>query len=107
MGSFGSLLTTNIAYIRYTVGMNFEYDKNKNDINSLKHGIDFIEAQKLWLDENLIEVELNFPNETRWMCVAKINSKHYSAFITYRDNAIRIISVRRSRKKEIFNYENR
>ena len=87
--------------------MNFEYDKNKSDSNSLKHGIDFIEAQELWLDEKLIEVELNFPDETRWMCVGKINSKHYSAFITYRADSIRIISVRRSRKKEIFNYENR
>ena len=86
--------------------MNFEYDKNKSDINSLKHGIDFIEAQKLWLDEKLIEVELNFPNETRWICIGKINSKHYSAFITYRADTTRIISVRRSRKKEIFNYEN-
>ncbi len=87
--------------------MNFEYDKNKSDMNSLKHGINFIEAQKLWLDEKLIEVELSFPDETRWMCVGKISSKHYSAFITYRADTTRIISVRRSRKKEIFNYENR
>ena len=87
--------------------MNFVYNKNKSSVNFIKHGIDFIEAQQLWLDEKMIEVELNFPDETRLMCVGKVNSKHYSAVITYRNDDIRIISVRRSRKKEIFNYENR
>jgi len=86
--------------------MNFEYDKNKSRTNLIKHGIDFIDAQNLWLDEKMIQVELNFPDESRWMCVAKINSKYYSAFITYRGDTTRIISVRRSRKREIFNYEN-
>ena len=86
--------------------MNFEYDKNKSSRNLSKHGIDFVEAQQLWLDEKMIEVELNFQDETRWMCVAKINSKYYSAFITYRGDNTRIISVRRSRKREILNYEN-
>jgi len=26
----------------------FEYDENKSKTNQQKHGIDFIEAQKLW-----------------------------------------------------------
>ena len=35
----------------------------------------------------------------------KINSKHYTAIVTYRNVNIRIISVRRSREKEIETYD--
>ena len=87
--------------------MVFEYDPNKSETNQQKHGIDFIEAQKLWQDEKMLQVSLDFPEKVRYICVGKIGSKHYSAFITYRGRNVRIISVRRSRKKEIFNYENR
>jgi hypothetical protein len=30
--------------------MKFEFDPNKSASNKIKHGIDFEEAQKLWLD---------------------------------------------------------
>ncbi|NPA51106.1 MAG: BrnT family toxin, partial [Epsilonproteobacteria bacterium] len=30
--------------------MEFEYDEKKSQINKLKHGIDFEEAKKLWMD---------------------------------------------------------
>jgi len=86
--------------------MKFEYDSNKSDINEEKHGINFEEAQLLWQDENLLEVPLSFRDEMRHLCIGKIANKHYSAVITYRDSAIRIISVRRSRKEEIQHYEN-
>ncbi len=86
--------------------MNFEYDELKNKINIDKHGIDFKEAQKIWQDEMMLEVFLNFPNEDRYMCIGKIDNKHWSAIMTYRDKRVRIISVRRSRKKEIEQYEN-
>ena len=39
------------------------------------------------------------------MVIAKIEEKHWSAIITYRLSNIRIISVRRSRPKEIEIYE--
>ncbi len=86
--------------------MNFEYDSNKSEINKEKHGIDFEEAKTLWEDDNLLEVPLSFSDEVRHLCIGKIRNKHYSAVITYRDKTIRIISVRRSRKEEIYNYEN-
>lgn len=86
--------------------MKFEYDSNKSDTNEEKHGINFEEAKILWEDDSLLEVPLHFMDEQRHLCIGKINSKHYSAVITYRDKIIRIISVRRSRKEEINNYEN-
>ena len=86
--------------------MCFEYDVNKSLSNELKHGIDFEEAQALWDDPLMVEAPLLFPDEKRYLCIGKIRGKHWSAIITYRGECIRIISVRRSRKKEIEIYEN-
>ncbi len=86
--------------------MNFEYDSNKSSVNAQKHGIDFDEAKGLWQDEYLLEIALQFPDEVRYLCIGKIEGKHWSAVITYRQETIRIISVRRSRKEEIEHYEN-
>jgi uncharacterized DUF497 family protein len=86
--------------------MTFEYDENKSKINKSKHNIDFIEAQKLWNDEELFDLKSNNDNkEDRYLIIGRINSKHYTAIVTYRDTNIRIISVRRSRKKEIETYD--
>lgn len=86
--------------------MNFEYDSNKSSANAQKHGIDFDEAKALWQDEYLLEIALQFPDEVRYLCIGKIEGKYWSAVITYRQETIRIISVRRSRKEEIEHYEN-
>lgn len=85
--------------------MEFEYDENKSNINKEKHGIDFEEAQLLWLDNNRIEIKANSTNEFRMIIIGKIKEKYWSAIITYRQNKIRIISVRRSRKQEVNFYE--
>ena len=45
--------------------------------------------------------------EKRYCSIGKIKKKVYTAVTTYRDNCIRIISVRRSRKKEVLKYEKR
>ena len=85
--------------------MEFEYDENKSITNKQKHGIDFEEAKLLWLDINRIEIEANSTDEIRMMVIGKIQRKHWSAIITYRQNRIRIISVRRSKKQEVNFYE--
>jgi len=83
----------------------FEYDNSKSIANLEKHGIDFISAQKLWDDVNFLEVRAKSEDEVRFLVIGVINSKHWSAVITYRDEVIRIISVRRSRKSEVELYE--
>ncbi|MBA3027424.1 MAG: BrnT family toxin [Desulfobacterium sp.] len=40
-----------------------------------------------------------------WVKVGKINEKHWTGIITYRNDNIRIISVRSSRNEEIELYE--
>ncbi len=87
--------------------MDFEFDLNKSMINKGKHGIDFIEAQELWTDINLIKVPARTIDEIRFLVIGKIIDKHWSAVITPRDDRIRIISVRRSRTEEVDIYESR
>ena len=83
----------------------FEYDENKSQSNRIKHGIDFVEAQKLWEDPNLLEIPVNTQDEPRFLVLGKIDDKHWSAITTDRPPNIRIISVRRSRTEEVDLYE--
>jgi uncharacterized DUF497 family protein len=85
--------------------MDFEFDLMKSASNKKKHGIDFEEAQELWRDPHLLEIEARSTDEPRFLLIGKIGSKHWSAVVTYRDNKVRIISVRRSRKEEVNLYE--
>jgi hypothetical protein len=83
----------------------FEWDEDKSRINKAKHGIDFETARDLWLDENRIEIHAPHPLEDRMIVIGKREDKLWSAVYTMRDDAIRIISVRRPRKREASLYE--
>ena len=85
--------------------MKFEFDPLKSKINKNKHGIDFIEAQALWEDPDLLEIPARTTDEQRFLVIGKIAVKHWSGVITYRGEDIRIISVRRARDEEIEIYE--
>jgi uncharacterized protein len=84
---------------------NFEYDQNKSQSNLKKHGIDFVEAQKLWNDPNLLEIPARTEDESRFLVIARMDDRYWSGVITYRSPNIRIISIRRSRTEEIALYE--
>jgi uncharacterized protein len=83
----------------------FEFDRAKSALNRAKHGIDFIEAQRLWDDPNLLEIPAKTVDEPRSLVIGKIDGKHWSAVVTHRPPNIRIISVRASRKGEVQIYE--
>ncbi len=83
----------------------FEFDKKKSSSNQKKHGIDFVEAQRIWSDPDFIEIRAKSNNELRFLIIGRIGKNHWSAVITYRENRIRIISVRRSREQEVKLYE--
>ena len=85
--------------------MEFDFDPNKSNSNKEKHCIDFDEAQALWDDPDLLEIPVKTSEESRFLIIGKISGKHWSAVITYREENIRIISVRRSRKEEVELYE--
>jgi uncharacterized DUF497 family protein len=74
-------------------------------MNKGKHGIDFVEAQALWLDPAFREGPVHQQSEPRYLVIGRIGGKHWSAVITYRNARVRIISVRRSRRREVLRYE--
>ena len=83
----------------------FEYDDDKSQANLEKHGIDFLDAQSLWKDPELLEIRARSDDEPRFLVIGLIGQKHWSAVVTYRNGIIRLISVRRSRKREVDLYE--
>ncbi|CUQ65712.1 BrnT family toxin [Candidatus Nitrospira inopinata] len=80
--------------------MDFEFDASKSQANFEKHGIDFVEAQLLWEDEDRLEIPARTEDEPRYVVIAALGQKLWSAFFTYRKGRIRLISVRRARKEE-------
>jgi uncharacterized DUF497 family protein len=83
----------------------FGFDVTKSLVNLEKHGTDFVDAQKLWADPDLVEVQARSTDEPRSLVIGSIEDKVWSAVNTYRGEVIRIISMRRSRKSEIALYE--
>ena len=81
------------------------YESIKNDSDKKKHGIDFESAKFLWNDPDRIEILAPYPVEDRYILIGKIESDLWTAIYTVRKRAVRIISVRRSRKKESELYE--
>ena len=63
--------------------MSFEFDPTKSQTNKIKHGIDFLEAQALWDDPDLVEIPARTTDEARFLMIGKIAGKHWSGVITY------------------------
>lgn len=87
--------------------MDFEYDPQKSESNKVKHGIDFDEAQALWRDHDAYEFDAPADEEERFLVVGQIGETLWTAVTTYREEKIRIISVRRSRGREVQEYDHR
>ncbi len=85
--------------------MLFEFDDAKSRSNKAKHGMDFIEAQALWLDNFLIAIPAATTEEPRFLFIGRIGAQPWSAVVAFRDETIRIISVRRARDEEVALYE--
>ena len=85
--------------------MKFEWDPRKSAANQTKHQIDFESAKSLWNDPDRVEILAPYPIENRYVLIGRIGDQLWSAVYTLREGAIRIISVRRSRKQETKLYE--
>ena len=83
----------------------FVFDTIKSASNRAKHGIDFVEAQALWRDPKHVVIAARAGAEERFIVIGRIDEKHWSAVVTYRGDLVRIISVRRSREKEVLIHE--
>lgn len=82
----------------------FEFDPVKSEANLAMHGIDFVTAQAFWADDWAIQAPARTQGEERHLVVGRIGQMLWTAVITHRSEVVRIISVRRSREKEVRNY---
>jgi hypothetical protein len=87
--------------------MTFEFDQVKSLSNKEKHGIDFHEAQHLWLDPERVVIPARTLNEMRYLMVARFNGAFWSTIFTIRGDLIRIISARKARQNEKEIYHSR
>lgn len=81
----------------------FEWDGSKNEINSIKNGIDFDEAKAVFYGNALI-LRSDRYSEARWLAIGHVESRLIAVAFTYRDSVIRIISAPRARKNEERDY---
>ncbi|AFZ54445.1 BrnT family toxin [Cyanobacterium aponinum] len=81
--------------------MKFEWDENKRQTNITKHGIDFIDARKIF-DYDTVTIEDNRFNygEQRFIAIGLLNGKIIVVVYTEISNKIRIISARKATKNE-------
>ena len=88
--------------------MKFEWDKNKDLENQIKHGVSFEAAQQAFSD--IYRIVLRDPAhsgiEERWFCIGKVEEKIMTVRYTRRENKIRIIGAGYWRKGKKF-YEER
>lgn len=83
----------------------FEWDEAKNASNKKKHGVSFEEAEAIWDDTTFAELHVMDTPEDRWVAIGRVAKGSYlTAAITYRGERVRIISARKSTKKEIDEY---
>ena len=88
-------------------GRNFEWDENKRSQNIKKHGVDFEDVKKI--DRHSISTRPIYRGgELRYMTFALLNNRLHTLIWTKRyDIIVRIISFRKSKDKEITEYEKR
>lgn len=85
--------------------MLFVFDENKNLSNIEKHKVSFEEAQTIWEDSDLLIAPARERGEKRCLAIGRAYSAVFSVVHTQRGESIRIISARRSTKKEVRLYE--
>jgi hypothetical protein len=82
--------------------MNIEYDQTKAESNFRKHGVSFEEATTALFDENALVMEdVESEDENRWILIGlSCEVRLLTVIYTVRGEFVRIISVRKSTRKE-------
>jgi uncharacterized DUF497 family protein len=87
----------------------FEWDEDKNEINKIKHGVSFQEAQRAFTDPyRVVAEDLEHSGiEKRYYCFGKDHAGILTVRFTYRGKLIRIIGAGYWREgKRIYEKEN-
>jgi hypothetical protein len=89
--------------------MEIEYDSRKAAANLKKHGVSFEEAEAALFDPLALSIEdPDAEGESRWLLIGMVGRMQILTVIyTLRGDRIRIISARRSTKRELQEYAQR
>ena len=88
--------------------MKFEWDKNKNEKNIEKHGIDFHDAEEVFNNPMLVKEDKRRDyGEKRYIALGLLRKFVVVVVYTIRVAVIRIISIRKANKKERNTYYER
>ena len=73
----------------------FEWDQTKNDVNLVKHGVSFFEAQRAFLDPNrIIAKDIEHSRiEARYYCFGKVDEAVMTVRFIYKEKTIRIFGA--------------
>ena len=82
----------------------FEWDANKRLTVLTKHGIDFVDAIKIFAGDPVLHVPSAYTGEARWLTIGELNGQSIMVVWTYRGSAIRIITARRLGEHEKSKY---
>ena len=84
----------------------FIWDERKNEVNIVKHGFDFSDAEVVFQSKLLVRQD-NRKNygEKRFYGVGEIRGDLVVIVFTHRESDIRIISLRKASRKERKAYE--
>lgn len=86
--------------------MKYEWDDGKRKANLLKHGVDFQAASEFCWNGAKIEQDTRQDyQEKRYVALGFIEDRFHLLIFTVRNNAIRIISLRKANKREERKYE--
>jgi uncharacterized protein len=78
----------------------FDWDQQREEVNRLKHGIDFETAQYAFLDPQRLIVHdaKHSDSEERWFCIGRVADRVLTVRFTYRDDVIQIFGAAEWRK---------
>ena len=82
---------------------NYEWDQAKREVNLNKHGVDFAEIEHFDWDSAIVG-RSDRQGETRYIGVGYLQGRLHVVVFTDRDNATRIISLRRASQEERLRY---
>ena len=60
----------------------FEFDPRKSAANLAKHGIDFFDAQEIWMDDRRLEIDARSLGEPRTQVLGRAFGALWSAVVT-------------------------
>ena len=87
--------------------MKIEYDPTKSDKNQHERGFSFALANEFELDTAVIRIDIRKQyDEPRFNAIGYIGLRLYHMTFTVRVDVIRIISLRKSNKREVNRYAN-